>query len=353
MGNSSSSTITNSIQNKVVNKSLIENINENISNIMTNTIVSNNTSAQSGMTQSAVINIGSISSIGQGSDISGLDLLIEQNADLTFNSNDKSIQDNNITVDYALKLVAELSNSISNDQAAKLASDAKATQTNDLLSTAVLNNVKTDVNNQIKNDINNENITRLINQVSNTITQNSETLNFKECILSNLQRGSMTIGEITAQQGGKITNIKLGIKQSMKVIQSCIFDTIQKSDITSKIAQDFGFTVVNDTKNKQTGESEATATTEQKNLGIVATIGALTGPSLYSVIGLVIVAIIGIMVIVLRFSLTGKGLAKEANAFAKHVNPETLNFAQKFIQGQGQDMGLGSRSRSRSRSRSG
>jgi hypothetical protein len=319
MGNSSSSTITNSIQNKVVNKSLIENINENISKIMTNTVVSNKTSAQSGMTQTAVINISNISAIGQGSDISGLDLLIEQNADLTFNSNDKSIQDNNIMVDYALKLVAELSNSISNDQTAKLVSDAKATQTNDALSTSLANSVKSDVNNEIKNDINNENTTRLINQVSNTITQNSETLNFKECILSNLQRGSMTIGEITAQQGGKITNVKLGIKQSIKIIQTCIFDTIQKSDITSKIAQDFGFTVVNDTKNKQSGESEATATTEQKNLGIVAAIGALTGPSLYSVIGLVVIAIIGIIILVLRFSLTGKSLANEANALQQHL----------------------------------
>ena len=128
MGNSSSAEITNAIENRNVNVSMIESINENTSKIITTTIVSSKTTSQSGTTQTADVDIGKISAIGKGSDISGLQILIDQDAQITFTSNDKSIQDNNIQVDYALKLVQQLQNSISNDQAAKLASDAKATQ---------------------------------------------------------------------------------------------------------------------------------------------------------------------------------------------------------------------------------
>ena len=325
MGNSSSSTITNSIENKVVNKSLIENINQNVSNIMTNTVVSSKTTSQSGNTQTGVINIREISAIGKGSDISGLALLIEQNADITFNSNDKSLQDNNITVDYALKLVQEISNSISNDQASKLTSDSSAKQTNDMLSTSIANSVKSDVNNKIKNDISNENITRLITQISNTISQNSSTLNFKECIVSNLQKGSMNIDRITAQDGGQITNVTLGIKQSMKVIQSCVFETLQKSDITTKVAQDLGFTIKNDTSNKQTGDSTAKSAADQQNLGVVSFVGALTGPSLYSIIGSVILGVLGLIIGAIVFMLRTKGLNKMQYAMADKITKTDPN----------------------------
>jgi hypothetical protein len=268
MGNSSSAEITNSIENRNINLSTIESINKNTSEIITNTVVSNHTSAQSGTTQVADVTIGKISAIGKDSVIDNVQILIDQNAEVQFNSNDKSIQNNNIMVDYALKLTQQLQNSISNDQAAKLASDAKASQENGFLSTAMGNSVRSDVNNQIKNINENTNLTKILNQITSTIQQNSETLTFKECIMSNLQTGRFKVGEITAQDGGKIQNVTLGIKQSIQVIQNCVFETLQKSDITTKIAQDFGFTVTNDTKNTQKGDSTATSTSTQKNIGV-------------------------------------------------------------------------------------
>ena len=160
MGNSSSASITNTIENRNINVSMIESINKNVSSIITNTIVSNHTEAKSSTTQAADIDIKSISAIGKDSKISGLQVLIDQNADIEFTSSDDSIQNNNIMVDYALKLVQQLQNSISNDQAAKLASDAKASQENGFLSTAMGNSVRSDVNNQIKNINENTNLTK-------------------------------------------------------------------------------------------------------------------------------------------------------------------------------------------------
>jgi hypothetical protein len=297
MGNSSSAEITNTIENRNINLSMIESINKNVSEIITNTVVSNHTSAQSGTTQVGEIVIDKIYAIGPGSDISGLLVLIDQNAQIQFNSNDKSIQNNNIMVDYALKLVQQLQNSISNDQAAKLASEAQASQENGFLSTAMGNSVRSDVNNQIKNINENKNLTKILNQVTNTIQQNSQTLTFKECIMSNLQSGRFKIGEIIAQDGGKIQNITLGIKQTLSVIQNCVFETLQKSDITTKITQDFGFTVTNDTANKQTAESDAKATSTQKNMGL--SLESL----LSSIISSVLIIVVIVLVFILKFSL--------------------------------------------------
>lgn len=297
MGNSSSASITNTIENRNINMSMIESINKNVSEIVTNTVVSNHTDAKSSTTQVGDIEIKSISSIGSGSDISGLQILIDQNAEVQFTSNDKSIQNNNIMVDYALKLVQQLQNSISNDQAAKLASDAKASQENGFLSTAMGNSVRSDVNNQIKNINENTSLTKILNQVTNTIQQNSQTLTFKECIMNNLQSGRFKIGEITAQDGGKLQNVTLGIKQSINVIQNCVFETLQKSDITTKVAQDFGFTVTNDTKNTQKGDSTATSTSTQKNMGL--SLDSL----LYSIISSALIIVAIILVIILKSSL--------------------------------------------------
>lgn len=304
MGNSSSAEIKNSVENRNINRSLIETVNTNMASIITNTVVSNKSSTLSSSTQVGDIEIGSISAIGKGSDISGLQILIDQNAQITFTANDKSIQDNNIMVDYALKLVQQLQNSISNDQAAKLASDAKASQENGWLSTAASNSVNSNVSNDIKNINENENTTKILNQVTSTIEQNSTTLNFKECIMTNLQSGRLKVGEITAQDGGKLNNITIGIRQTMDIIQTCVFDTLQKSDITTKIAQDFGFTVTNDTANKQSGDSTAAATSKQTNAGLSL------ASSIVSVVSVALLVILGVIFLILRFSLSKSALKK-------------------------------------------
>ena len=316
MGNSSSSEITNTIENRNVNLSTIESINKNTSEIITNTLISNHTSAQSGTTQVAEINIGKISAIGKDSVIDNLQILIDQNAQVEFTSNDESIQNNTIMVDYALKLTQQLQNSISNDQAAKLVSESQAEQKNGWLSTAAGNSVRSDVNNQIKNINENVNLTKILNQVATTIQQNSETLTFKECIMSNLQSGRFQVGEITAQDGGKIQNVTLGIKQSIQVVQNCVFETLQKSDITTKIAQDFGFTVTNDTANKQTADSTAKSKATQINEGlpIFATLGSL-------VLSLVLVSLILLIPGIIKKNVTGiandPGVNRMADRFAE------------------------------------
>jgi len=284
---------------------VIDSINKNTSSIMTNTIVSNKTSSQSGAGQNANIKIAKISSIGPGSEISGLQILIDQNAKIQFTANDKSIQNNDIMVDYALKLTEQLQNTISNQQAAKLASESKATQDNGFLSLALGNEVSSDVNNQLTQINKNTNITKLFNQITNTIQQNSSTLNFKECILSQLQTGSIEIGEITAQDGGKITNLTIGIKQAMEIIQNCVFDTLQSSNITTQIAQDMGFTITNDTKNKQEAESIAKSSASQKNAGLTLE------SSLYSLIALGLIIVLAGIMVYFRYSLKGKALSKK------------------------------------------
>jgi hypothetical protein len=311
MANSSSSDITNTLTNKNINQSTIESINKNTSKIMTETVVSNQTTSKGAYDQYGEIIIGKIQAIGPGSDISGLNILIEQNATVNFSANDTAVQDNIIMADYAIKLVEQLQNTITNDQAAKLASEGKAKQTSDIFSTNFLSNVDSSVNNRLTQINKNTNYTKILNDVANTIEQNSKTLNFKDCIMTNLQRGSLNIGEITAADGGKISNVTLGIKQSIDIIQNCIFNTIQTSNITSKIVQDFGFTVTNDTSNKQSGESEAKSSAEQENKGLSDLVKALTGPSLYSLIAIGLLIVLASIFLALRYSMSGKALAKE------------------------------------------
>lgn len=327
MGNSSSSEITNSITQKNINLSLIETINKNTSSIITNTVVSNQTSSQAGITQSANFTINKMLATGPGSEISGVDLSIIQDAKLTFTADDKSIQNNNIMVDYALKLVEQLQNSISNEQAAKLASSSSAEQKNDWLGTAVANSTSSDVNNKITQINKNENISKIFNQITNTIQQNSETLNFKECIMNNLQSGSFDIGEITATDGGKISNVKLSIKQSIDVIQKCVFNTIQDSNITTKIVQDFGFTVTADTTNKQDSESKAVSKAKQENLGLVSLIDSFGKNSLYSIIALVLiifVAIMGKMMMASKGNDAGRS-ADEISTMPNAINTSSIS----------------------------
>ena len=137
--------------------------------------------------------------------------------------------------------------------------------------------------------------------------------------MSNLQSGRFRIGEITAQDGGKIENVTLGIKQSITVIQDCVFKTLQKSDITTKVAQDFGFSVTNDTKNTQKADSTATSTSTQKNMGL--SLESL----LYSIISSALVLVAISLVFILKFSLkkdakdlmrSGKMTAEQANNFS-------------------------------------
>jgi len=314
MANSSSSEITNSIENRIINLSEIQNQNNIMSEIITNSIISNQSTSKSQITQLAEVEINDIIASGKDSKITNLDILLDQDADIQFSSDDRSIQNNNILVDYALSLTQQLQNSISNEQAAKLASEGKATQENGFLSLSLGNKVSSNVNNQIKNILENTNVTKLFNNITSTIQQNTETLNFKECIMNNLQSGKVKINKIAALDGGLIDNVTIGIKQSIKVIQKCVFDTLQKSDITAKVAQDFNFKIINDMKNKQEGDSKAKSEAVQINEGVTAF-------SKYSVISiaLLIVLLIGVFILKGMLKKDAKDLMKEGRMSASEA----------------------------------
>jgi len=99
----------------------------------------------------------------------------------------------------------------------------------------------------------------------------------------------------------------------MEIIQNCVFDTLQSSNITTQIAQDMGFTITNDTKNKQEAESIAKSSASQKNAGLTLE------SSLYSLIALGLIIVLAGIMVYFRYSLKGKALSKDAVGRKPHL----------------------------------
>jgi len=302
MGNESSSTITNEIENKQINESTIRQINNNVSQVMTNNVISSQSKAYGDVTQIGDIQINCMTSSGKGSVIKNVNIGIDQKQNIVLKSSDESIQTSNLQANYAMTLLTNIQNGLSSQQQAQLASEAKAKQENGFLSTAIANSVQAEVNNKIKNIQENRALTEIFNSISNSITQNTSTMNFKDCIMRNLQTAAIKVGCMTASDGGTLDGINININQVVDVVQNCIFKTLQDSNIGTVIAQNLGFTVKNDLQAKQEAASDAKASSDQQNKGV----DSLMGSSLYSMIALIVICVIGIVIIAVVLNLRGK-----------------------------------------------
>lgn len=283
MGNKSSSEATQIINQKIINRNTLDSFNEQVTKSTTENIMKSITQSAASSSQNANVNIGRISASGPGSTITDLDIKIDQEAYVSLDVADKSIQQNDINTELATAIINNVSSSINNEQMAKLVSSAESNQSVAGLALTGGNESSAKVFNQMNSLSLNETSRKFTNIVTNVINQTAISENVKSCIASDFKNASININEISATGGGTISGIGLTINQTSNIINKCLFDTKMTAKVSNAIAQTFGLTVKDETTNKQTSEGTASATSKQTITGLF---------DLGSIIGLVVCVVL-------------------------------------------------------------
>jgi hypothetical protein len=290
MGNSSSSTTNNIINNSVVNQSTLENLNETVSTQVTKIIMEQQTGARATGTQTATIQVGNLTASGPGSIIDNLNLTIDMNQNMTFNSNMSSAQNSEIQASIANAISQTATASLSSEQKAAMVSATEATQTVSGLALTGGNSNSAETNNETTNSSTNIIDQKFTNIVTNIIDNTQETSNIQDCIVETIHNTSITAGNISAINGGQITNVSLTINDTATIVGNCIFNSIQGSGVLNTIATTMGLKVDTSVKSSQSAESSATTKASQTIEGIFS-LASLASCSGFIVL-LIIIAVI-------------------------------------------------------------
>jgi hypothetical protein len=284
MANTSSSSATQIVNQSIINRNTLDAINDSTTKSITDAIMKTVATNAASSSKVAEINIGSIRADQPGSVVSGINITIEQNTVLTQEVVNESLQQNNINTEMAIAIVNDIKSKLDNEQIAKLVSQAEAKQEVSGFALTGGNTAASNVYNRMDLSQVNETTRRFVNVVSNTIEQRSSTFDTKSCIASDVAQAVIELNDITATNGGRVENINLSINQTSQLISQCVFKTIQDSQITQKIAENFGLKIVDETTNKQTAEGEAKAKTDQTITSVF--------DNLYSLISFAILAVV-------------------------------------------------------------
>ncbi len=283
MGNSNSSEVRQSVDNQIVTRNMLDSFNQQITNIATESIMSTVQKSAASDAQSSNIKIKGIRAAGPNSKISGLKVNVSQTSVVTLDVLSKTIQNNDIDTKIATAIINTVSQTLTNEQLTKLVSEADATQK--VAGFALTGDNSND--SKVITDMKSSNITdiqrRFVSIVNNTISNKSETLNYKDCITTSYKSAIIDVGQLEAVDGGTIENIVFDITQTSEVINKCIFETIQSSKLTTDLASTVGLQVTDTISNKQTASSEAKATASQTIESVF---------NLYSIISLVVILLI-------------------------------------------------------------
>ena len=296
MGGTSSSqqSINHEIVNRNISKNTLDSFNQFVSNMTTNNIVASQTKTGTNMSQFADINVGSIVARGPSSRVSNINLNIDQSQNINFKANDESLQENNINTELALSILTALTSTVDNNILNSLVTEASASQ-----NSSGFNFSDNNLNQSVNARIDNTNITevqrKLTNMITNTVNQNAESMNKKDCILNSLTRSSINVGTIAAVEGGVVSDINLTVKQATDAIQECIIKSIQTSKITTAIVNNLGVNISDTVRTETSSESKLKAETQQTIEGLF---GGMSG----SIISIVCIGLIFILIIVLIIS---------------------------------------------------
>lgn len=294
MGNSSSSAVTQTIDTKNINKSVINALNQQVTESVTQNIAKAQIESGASVVQIGKQKIGPIVAKGPNSNITNIKLSIDQNTQINLKTDDNSIQDTTISSQLALAILDNVKSSVNNDNMAKLMGSAEAQQSLGAISLTGGNQVSFDVNAKISTLNLTDTYRDFSNIVTNKIVQKSESLTFKKCIVDNLQQADQEVGGIYAIDGGTVSGFEMNIGQTTSVIQNCIFKTVQSSNIMEDIANSLGFTVTDDTTNKNTDEASGGAKSTQQIKGLEDLLAwlALLFASPVIIVGVIVVLII-------------------------------------------------------------
>jgi hypothetical protein len=298
MGNSNSSEVRQSVDNKIITKNMLDSFNQQVTNVATESIMQSVQKSAAVDAQSSNIKIKGIRAAGPSSKVSGVNINVNQSSVVTLDVLSKTVQDNDINTKIATAIINSITQNLTNEQLTKLLSEADSTQK--VAGIAFTGGNSND--SKVITDMKSTNITdiqrRFVSIVNNTISNKTETLNFKDCITSSYKSAIIDVGQLEAIDGGTIENIVFDITQTSQVINKCIFDTIQSSKLTTDLASTIGLQVTDTISNRQVTESEAKATASQTIESIF---------SLYSIIALVVILVIISSVLMVIMQMRGGG----------------------------------------------
>ena len=294
-GNSSKSLIQQSVDNKIITKNMLDSFNEQITNITTDSLMQSVQKSAASDAQSSNIKIKGIRAVGPNSKITGLKVNVSQTSVVTLDVLSRTVQNNDIDTKIATAIINSVSQNLTNEQLTKLVSEAESNQK--VAGFALTGGNSSDAS--VITDMKSTNITdiqrRFVSIVNNTISNKSETLNYKDCITTSFKSAIVDVGLLEAVDGGVIQDIVFDISQTSQVINKCIFETIQNSKLTTDLASIVGLQVTDTISNKQVTESEAKA----KSTQVIESLFNLTS-SIISIVVMVIILSIVFMVMQMK-----------------------------------------------------
>jgi hypothetical protein len=277
---------------------MLDSFNQQVTNVATESIMSSVQKSAASDAQSANIKIKGIRAAGPNSKITGLKVNVSQTSVVTLDVLSKTVQNNDIDTKIATAIIQQVTQNLTNEQLTKLVSEADSNQK--VAGLAFTGGNSND--SKVITDMKSTNITdiqrRFVSIVNNTISNKSETLNYKDCITSSYKSAIVDVGQLEAIDGGSIENIVFDITQTSEVINKCIFETVQNSKLTTDLASTVGLQVTDTISNKQVTESEAKAKSTQTIESIF---------NLYSIIALVVILLIVSSVIMVVMQMKSRG----------------------------------------------
>jgi len=239
MGNISSTQI---IQNNNISQNTLDQLNQTVSTQVTKIIMSQQTQSMVSITPSS-IQVGQVGSISigtvNGDAINSLNLNIDMNQNMTFNSNMSSAQNSSIQASIAQAISGIATASLSAEQKSGIVSATIAKQENARLALSG-GNSNNDITNTSVNKVDQE----FTNIVTNIINNTPGTADIKSCIVEEISNKSISAGNISATNGGRINSISMTITDTSIIVRNCIFNSIQGSGILNKIAITMGLSII-------------------------------------------------------------------------------------------------------------
>lgn len=268
-----SSSVATSIKNYNVNRSDLEVLNKQVNEFVSNSVTTSAASCAASSSSYVQNDIGNIRVVGKKNKAKiGIDT--EQDVQLTFQCIQQSIQQTNVSNEMAQSIMNNLSQSVGNDAVAKLMQEAEAK--NEVGAAAPpWGSASSDVNVNVETTNINETSRKLSNLISNSVANNVKNEDIKECFLKTAAAISNKVGNIDVIGEENEFELNMSSKQVSKSFATCQQLTQQTATVTNAIATALGLTVVDDTKNKASTESESKATSSNVVKGLDSVIGAL------------------------------------------------------------------------------
>ena len=296
MGSSSSSTVTNTISNLTVNTSTLESFNQQTNNFITSNIMKASANCAATSTQSSDNEAGDITVVGKKQKVN-LTMDTTQDNKVNLQCIQNTIQQMDISSTMAQSILQNMQQAISNDQMANLVNNAEASLKAGA-GGSFLNpfaNSSSEINMNLSNTQINETTRKLSNVISNTVANNVEATDIKNCFAKSIQLQSNKVGNLKIIGEENELNLTMSTKQVGQSLATCQQLTEQTSKCTSALATTLGFTIVDDTKNKIETEATTKTKAETSVAGFDAIIGAIFS-GLQGIVGVYVAAIAGVII---------------------------------------------------------